>query len=161
MLTAAVGGDSDSPPEAPSAAVTRRRSRRRAVVELLALIARRLRLVAAAMVAIIVVGTVILTRLAHVNLWHGFYLAVLATIGGVDPDLTASASLQILHIIFALLSIALIPLVTATVVETGGRFGAHLAQSGRAHQQRPRQRTDVVAGPPSQPAHPRGDAAVR
>jgi Trk K+ transport system NAD-binding subunit len=132
VLAASVrGSDVDAADtRAPSGSATRRHLRRRAVLGLLELIARRLRLVVMGLLIIVAISTAVLTRLAHVNLWHGFYLAVLATIGGVDPDLSASTSLQILHIVFALLSIAMIPLVTATVVDAVVSARLALANGG-------------------------------
>ncbi len=105
-----------------------RRGHRRALLVMLALVARRLRLVVVALLAIIVAGTAILTPLAHLNLWQGFYVTVLSTFGGTTPDLSANPSLQVLHILFTVISIALIPLVTATVVESV--VSARLAISG-------------------------------
>ncbi len=132
LLTSAVTGTEPDPHETAltSATAIRRHLRRRAILGLLGLIARRLRLVAAALVAIVLVSTVVLTQLAHVDVWRGFYLAVLATIGGVDPDLTASAALQTLHIVFAILSVAVVPLVTATVVDAVVSARLALANGG-------------------------------
>jgi hypothetical protein len=89
LAVSARSGD-DTEAASPSASATRRRVRRQAILGLLAIVARRLRLVAAALAAIVVASTVVLTKLAHVSLWHGFYLAILATIGGVAPSLTPS-----------------------------------------------------------------------
>ncbi len=49
--------------------------------------------------------------------WQSLYVAVLSTISGAVPDLHASAGVKVLHIAFTVLSIAIIPLVTAAVVE--------------------------------------------
>jgi Trk K+ transport system NAD-binding subunit len=119
---------SDSPAVVASTMDMHRRARRRALVGLLSLVGRRLRFVAAALIAIILVGTAILMPLEHVNAWKAFYLAVLSTFAGSSPDLSANTGMQVLHIFFTILSIALIPLVTATVVETV--VSARLALAG-------------------------------
>ncbi len=101
-----------------SVADVHRRARRRALLASLSLIGTRLRPVVAALLVIVLAGTVTLTPVDHVNWWQGFYLALLSTLGGASPDLAATPGLQVLHIVFTVLSIAVIPLVTAAVVET-------------------------------------------
>jgi Trk K+ transport system NAD-binding subunit len=127
-LILSTGTGAETPAAIASTADMHRRARRRALAGLLSLVGRRLRFVVAALLVIILAGTAILTPLEHVNLWQGFYLSVLSTFAGSSPDLTANTSLQVLHILFTIFSIALIPLITATVVETV--VSARLALSG-------------------------------
>lgn len=124
------GSGTDSALVVASTADMHRRARRRAFIALAGLIGRRLRLVVAALIAIIAIGTAILTPIAHVGWWQGFYVTILSTFGGDTPDLTANVSLQILHILFTVISIAVIPLVTATVVETVVSARLALADGG-------------------------------
>ena len=133
VLSASVTGmelDVAAGTPAPTAAVTHRRARRRALLGLLSMVGRRLRVVVAALLVIVVAGTATLTAIDHVSWWQGFYLAVLSTFGGAEPDLSANVGLQVLHIVFTVLSIALIPLVTAAVVETVVSARLALASGG-------------------------------
>ena len=118
--------------EAPvaTAADIHRRARRRAVIALMSLIGRRLRLVVGALLVIVAIGAVILIPVEHVSVWHGIYLSILSTFAGAQPDLSAGLGLQVLHIAFTVLSVALIPLVTAAVVETVVTARLALASSG-------------------------------
>jgi len=100
-----------------SAADVHRRAQRRAVLATLSLIALRLRPLVAALALIVIAGTFTLAPIEHVSWWKGFYLAMLSTLSGSSPDLSATLGLQVLHIVFTILSIAVIPLVTAAVVE--------------------------------------------
>ena len=125
VLSAAVaGGD----PEPPARTNVHRQARRRALLGLLSVVGKRLRLVFAVLLIVIVIGTVTVTELQHVSWWQGFYVAVLSTISGAVPDLSASGSVKVLHIAFTVLSIAVIPLVTAAVVEAV--VSARLALAG-------------------------------
>ncbi|HEY1485990.1 MAG TPA: NAD-binding protein [Micromonosporaceae bacterium] len=110
--------DAETGPAVATAADVHRRARRRAALALASLVGRRLQWVLGALLVIVAIGAALLVPLAHVSLWHGIYLSVLSTFAGAQPDLSAGLGLEILHIVFTVLSIALIPLVTAAVVET-------------------------------------------
>jgi Trk K+ transport system NAD-binding subunit len=79
---------------------------------------RRLRLILGAFAGVLLVSTVILTW-AHRDLswWQAAYLSMLDAFGGVNADLGASTLEQATQTVLSFLSIALIPLLTATVVD--------------------------------------------
>ncbi|HEX2773175.1 MAG TPA: TrkA family potassium uptake protein, partial [Micromonosporaceae bacterium] len=65
------------------------------------------------------------------GLWNAIYLTVLATIGGADPDTGAPAGVKLMQVVLTVAGLALIPLITAAVVD--GIVNAKLAlDSGQA-----------------------------
>ncbi len=79
---------------------------------------RTLRIAALALVGVLLVGTGLLAALNdHLSLWQAFYLTVLNTVGGANPDPTASGAEQVIQVVVMLAGIAMIPVVTAAVVE--------------------------------------------
>jgi Trk K+ transport system NAD-binding subunit len=77
------------------------------------------------------------------NAWESMYLTLLTTISGADPDTHASAGVQIMQVALTVAGLALIPLITAAVVD--GMVNARLAlDSGQARA--PRTSHIVVVG---------------
>jgi Trk K+ transport system NAD-binding subunit len=65
------------------------------------------------------------------NAWKAIYLTLLTTISGADPDPETSFSVQIMQVVLTVAGLALIPLITAAVVD--GIVNARLAlDSGQA-----------------------------
>ena len=124
--------DVDAEPAVATAAEVHRRARRRSLLALASMIGRRLRLVVAVLAVVVAIGAAALMALTHLNLWHALYLSTLSTVGGAQPDLAAGLGLQVIHIVFTVLSIALIPLVTAAVVEAVVNARLALAGAGLA-----------------------------
>lgn len=63
--------------------------------------------------------------------WNGIYLTLLTTIGGADPDTGAPAGEKLMQVVLTVAGLALIPLITAAVVD--GIVNAKLAlDSGQA-----------------------------
>ncbi len=79
---------------------------------------RTLRVAALALLAILVVGTALLA-LIHPGLspWTAAYVTVLNTVGGANADLKLSWPEQVLEVVLALAGLAMVPVVTAAVVE--------------------------------------------
>jgi Trk K+ transport system NAD-binding subunit len=81
------------------------------------MVGRQLRLILAVMCGLLFVASAVLTAVRHVNWWQALYLAVLAMFGGAQPDLGVPAIEQALEAALTVLSVALVPLVTAAVVD--------------------------------------------
>jgi Trk K+ transport system NAD-binding subunit len=81
-----------------------------------ALINRKLWLAAAALVAVLVLGTIALV-VQHLTPGNAAYLALLTAVGGADADTAAGAARKITDTIITLAGVALVPVVTAAVVE--------------------------------------------
>jgi Trk K+ transport system NAD-binding subunit len=79
---------------------------------------RRLRPVFAVFVGLLVIGTVLMASARHdISWWEAAYTSIVATFGGSSADLSASTIEQVTQTILAFASIALIPVLTATVVD--------------------------------------------
>jgi Trk K+ transport system NAD-binding subunit len=59
------------------------------------------------------------------GVWDGIYLTLLTTIGGADPNADASAGEKVMQVVLTVAGLALIPLITAAVVD--GIVNARLA----------------------------------
>jgi Trk K+ transport system NAD-binding subunit len=90
---------------------------------------RRLRLVLAVFVALLVTGTVI-TQTAHRDMswWEAAYTCIMAAFGGSSADLSVSTVEQLTQTVLAFASIALIPVLTATVVDAVVKSRLELAE---------------------------------
>ncbi len=103
----------------------RNRVRRRARLHLAgvlaavrALINRKLWLAAAALVVVLVAGTVALAiREDDLTPWTAAYLTLLTAVGGANPDVRLSLYQQVLQTVVTLAGVALVPVITAAVVE--------------------------------------------
>jgi Trk K+ transport system NAD-binding subunit len=81
------------------------------------LIGRRLRLVLGVFAALILAGGAILATTEHVSWLRGAYLAILTSLGAANPDVKLSSAEQITQTVLVISGLALIPVVTAAVVE--------------------------------------------
>ncbi|MBO0870267.1 MAG: potassium channel protein [Micromonosporaceae bacterium] len=81
-------------------------------------VSRFLSIAAAGLFAVLVLGTGLLALVSHnTNIWQAAYETLLNTFGGAGPDLNLSWSEQVLQVVVALSGVAMIPVVTAAVVE--------------------------------------------
>jgi Trk K+ transport system NAD-binding subunit len=96
----------------------------------------RLRLVLAAVAVLLLLGTVLIKLIRHEGWWASAYLAILNTVGGANPDLEASRPEQALQAVLTIISVALIPIITATVVESAVRARLALTTGGPAEPMR-------------------------
>jgi voltage-gated potassium channel Kch len=94
-----------------------RRRRRYPLGSLTALISRKLRITALVLVALLVVATVVMAWVLHTGLSNAAYITLLDTLGGANADPNAGAVQKVTESVLTLVSIALIPLITAAVVE--------------------------------------------
>jgi Trk K+ transport system NAD-binding subunit len=88
---------------------------------------RRLRLALAGFVAVLVAATLTIAVLTSLGWWQSTYVTVLSALAGANPDLQAPTALQVVETLLTLVSVAVIPLLTAAVVE--GSVDARLALS--------------------------------
>ena len=105
-----------------------RRARRRALLATTSLVGKRLRAVFTILVILLVAATGALVAVRHISWWQATYLAILTAFGGAEPSLTASRPEQVLQVALTVVSIALIPVATAAVVEAV--VSARLALAG-------------------------------
>ncbi len=97
------------------------------------LLGRRLRLVLAALLVVLAAASVLLVLANHdLSWWLSVYVVVLATLGGSSPEFTAPLAEQMLQVLLAVVSAALIPLITAAVVESLVNARFRLAAGGLA-----------------------------
>jgi Trk K+ transport system NAD-binding subunit len=126
------GPDGADPAEASLVAVSnqtrvpRRRSRLRRWIEhqvrnpfgaLRNLISRKLRFVALILFGLLVVATGVFAAVRHISWSNAAYETILITLGNADVDVHESAAEKITQMVLSVVSIALIPVVTAAVVE--------------------------------------------
>ncbi len=81
------------------------------------MVGRRLRLLLAVLAGLIVLGAVVLKFADHLGWWPALYQTVLTAFGGASPDPGAPVAQQILELTLTVVAIALIPVVTAAVVD--------------------------------------------
>ncbi|MDG4791428.1 NAD-binding protein [Micromonospora sp. WMMD1102] len=70
-----------------------------------------------AVLAVMVVLGAMLSLAEHTSIGNAIYLTLVTTIVGADPDLEKGAAAQILQVVLNLAGLALIPLITAAVVD--------------------------------------------
>lgn len=98
--------------------VERTRRRREAPTRLLrTFLNRRLRVAALSLVGLLVVGTGVLALVKHISWPNAAYLTILTALGGANADLAAKPAEKITQTVLTVVSIALIPVITAAVVE--------------------------------------------
>jgi Trk K+ transport system NAD-binding subunit len=79
---------------------------------------RTLRIVAIVLLVMLVLGTGLLALIDQkLSLWQAAYVTVMSTVSGSDADLTRSGGEQALQVVLALAGVAIVPVVTAAVVE--------------------------------------------
>ena len=115
--------------EVPAPGPVRRRPRHplRAVT---LLIGRRLRLILAVLVGLIVIGSVVLMVVKHLNWWQATYQTVLTALGNGSADPRAQVPEQVVTLLLSVVSVALIPVLTAAVVEAAVNARLRLAAGG-------------------------------
>jgi Trk K+ transport system NAD-binding subunit len=106
----------------PAPRRTRGRIRRRRRIlalprALLAVVDRRLEAAALVLAAIFVAGVVTIGFLDHVTPWEALYTTLIIAVGAGDPDLELNLARQVTQVAVALIGLALIPVITATIVE--------------------------------------------
>jgi Trk K+ transport system NAD-binding subunit len=106
-----------------------RRSRRRLRVFAL-LIERRLRLILGVLLGLLAVGTGILMWAKDIGWWRAAYLTVLSTFGAADPEPDASVAVQVVGVSLTVVSIALVPVLTAAIVDAVVNARLRLAGGG-------------------------------
>jgi Trk K+ transport system NAD-binding subunit len=115
----------EAPPRPPVPARRRRAAGLMALSALRSFATRKIGIATMAVLGVIVVFGFLLSRAESVNLWQGLYLALSITIGGADPDLDKGAWAQVMQLVLNLAGLALVPLITAAVVD--GVVNAKLA----------------------------------
>lgn len=78
-----------------------------------------------AVLALIAILGYVTSQAEHVSIWEAIYLTLVTTLSGADPDVEKEASGQIMQVVLSLAGLALVPLITAAVVE--GVVNARLA----------------------------------
>lgn len=77
-----------------------------------------LRRVLAGVAALIATGTVVVATVKDLGPWRALYVTVLTTLGGANADLEASRARQAVDLALVVAGVAVIPAVTAAVVNT-------------------------------------------
>lgn len=108
--------------------VRARRRRRPAFALLRALrvfVSRKIGIATIGVLLIVAISGILLSRAAHLNLWQALYLTLLTAVTGSDVDLGERPGVQIMQVVLTVAGLALVPLITAVVVE--GIVNARLA----------------------------------
>lgn len=145
VLAEATGQPSGTVLAARQIVRSRRRRRPFAVVlrALRSFVTRKIGIATLAVLALVVVFGVLLSRAENVSRWEALYLTLLTTISGADVDIDAGGSVQVMQVVLTVAGLALIPLITAAVVD--GIVNARLAlDAGRTSA--PRDDHVVVVG---------------
>lgn len=96
----------------------------------------------AALIVVVACGAVLAAKQRY-GLWDGVYVTLLTTIGGADPEPDAGGLEKVLQVALTVAGLALIPLITAAVVEAVVRARLAIAAGRRLE---PRQDHVVVVG---------------
>ncbi|MGE5827172.1 MAG: NAD-binding protein [Micromonosporaceae bacterium] len=83
-----------------------------------ALISRRLWRGVLALIVLLLSGSAIVSAGHHLNPWQAVYVTVLTALGNGQTDVGSAAYLQVANLIVVVAGVALIPFITAAVVET-------------------------------------------
>jgi len=79
---------------------------------------RTLQITALILLGVILAGSMVLAFIdSSLSFWQAFYLTVLATVGGANPDTTVPVAEQVIQVVVMLAGIAVVPVITAAVVE--------------------------------------------
>jgi Trk K+ transport system NAD-binding subunit len=95
-----------------------RRRRRRPLWVLATLFSRKVRIAILALVGLLLVGTTVLKVALHKSWFDAGYLAVLDTLAGANPDANGHPIVKATETALTIVSVALIPAITAVVVES-------------------------------------------
>jgi Trk K+ transport system NAD-binding subunit len=116
----------DDPPEDEPAVPAPRRTRWRARRQrrllalsraLLSVVDRKLEVAALVLVLVFIGGVVAVGITEHVTPWQALYTTLLIAVDAGDPKLGAGAARQVIHVAMAVLGIALVPVITAIIVD--------------------------------------------
>jgi Trk K+ transport system NAD-binding subunit len=109
--------------------IIRARRRRRPAAVLLRAVrsfaTRKIGIATLTVLGVVVVFGFLLARAEEVSVWEALYVALVTTISGADPDTGKHAAAQVMQVVLNLAGLALIPLITAAVVD--GMVNARLA----------------------------------
>jgi len=108
------------------------RRRRRPIRVLSLLIGPRMRVLLIVLGLLLVAGTAALVLARDVSLSQAAYIAILAELAGANADLNASALEKVALVVLSFVSIALIPVLTAAVVDAVVKARLTLAAGGLA-----------------------------
>lgn len=96
---------------------------------------RKLRIATLGLLLFVVLGTFMIAEnhAPTISWLQSAYIVILTTAGGIDPDLKAAGIEQITHMMVAFAGVALVPVLTASIVETvvGRRLAAATGQLRR------------------------------
>ncbi|WP_433082618.1 potassium channel family protein [Dactylosporangium sp. CA-052675] len=81
------------------------------------LVSRKLWLTALALVVMLVAGTAVIAHYKHVSWWNAAYVTLLAELTGASPELESHWPEKVVTTLLGLVNVALIPVITAAVVE--------------------------------------------
>jgi Trk K+ transport system NAD-binding subunit len=107
-----------------------RRRRRRPLRTMSLLLGRRLRVVLAVLVGLLASATLLLMLVKGVGPWRAAYEAILTTLAGANPDSAASTVEQVTQTLLTVVSVALIPVLTAALVDVVVNARLALAAGG-------------------------------
>lgn len=94
------------------------------------LLGRNLRIVLAVLATVLLLGTIVRSIAGDLGFWPAGYLTVLGAFGGADPQPRASALLQLLDILLVVVGVAVVPALTAAVIEVIVRARLTLVRGG-------------------------------
>jgi Trk K+ transport system NAD-binding subunit len=97
--------------------VPARRPSRHPLRAMYMLISQRVGYVLAALAGVLLIASILLVASDGMAWWPAFYVALVTTFGGADPSLGNSTTEQVLYALLTVVGIALVPILTATVVE--------------------------------------------
>jgi Trk K+ transport system NAD-binding subunit len=127
--------DAEQAVPAPHRTRGRARRRRRILVlsrALLALVDRKLEVAALVLAGIFLAGVVTVGFASHLTPWQSLYTTLLIAVGAGEADIGLPLLRQVVHVVVALAGLALVPVLTATIVEA--MVNARLAVAmGRLH----------------------------
>ncbi len=78
---------------------------------------RTLRIALIALISVLIVGTLLLAWLERLSVWEAAYTTILSVVSGANADTTLSGGVQVVQAALALAGIAMVPVITAAVVE--------------------------------------------
>ncbi|MEU7865171.1 NAD-binding protein [Dactylosporangium sp. NPDC049140] len=109
----------DRPPAVRESRLRRwwRRQLRSPLHTLRGLVGRKLWLTALVLVAMLAAGTAIIAHYKHISWWNAAYVTLLAELTGASPDLESHWPEKLVTTLLGLVNVALIPVITAAVVE--------------------------------------------
>ncbi|MER7273355.1 NAD-binding protein [Dactylosporangium sp. NPDC000244] len=81
------------------------------------LVSRKLWLTALVLVVMLIAGTAVIAHYKHVSWWNAAYVTLLAELTGASPELESHWPEKVITTLLGLVNVALIPVITAAVVE--------------------------------------------